>query len=151
MLIIPYTWSDLAFSFFLFLLFLIRSKNPVQITKKRSRLIDSDNETAIDFSQLFISPTSPTTTNTSPDPSVPTTTTTVTASAAAAAAKMVLSDSVQNNIRDYYYYYPPRWTATSLSLGVGEGGGGRAKLRADGPRPSWPPSHRIHNSGYYYP
>ena len=106
--------------------------------------MDNDIETAIEFSQLFISPT-PSTTNTSPTPSAPTTTTTATAAVAAAAAtKTVLSGCNHGDIRGYFYY-PPGWTATLSS-----GGGRRVQPKVEGPRPSCPLFRRIDNSGYYY-
>lgn len=117
------------------------------MAKMRSRSMDNDTETVIEFSQLFITSTS-STTNAFPTPSAPTTTTTTTAAVAAAAAtKTVLSGSNHDDIRDYSYYCPPGWTATVISPGVGGGG---VRPRVEGSQPSWPPFRRINNSGYYH-
>ncbi|KAH7052966.1 hypothetical protein BKA57DRAFT_503094 [Linnemannia elongata] len=127
-----------------------RSKNPDQMIISRSRSVDNGFKTAIEFSKLFISPISSTdTTDASPTPSAPIATSTA-AVAAVAVAKMALGRSNQDDNCSYYDYNPPRLTATSISPGV-EGGGRREKSRADGPRPSWPPSRRFNNAGYYPP
>lgn len=115
------------------------------MAKKRSRSMENDTETIIEFSQLFITPTL-TATNTFHTPSAPPATSTATA---AAATKTVLRGSNQDEIRDDFYYHPPGWTGTVVSPVVG--GEGRVRPRVDESRPSWPPVHRINNSSYYHP